>query len=270
MTVKITPSQIKRFHKKIFSYYAKNKRELVWRKTTDPYKILLSELMLQQTQVSRVEHYYIEWTQHWPTIHELAKASRSEVLKMWMGLGYNNRAVRLHKAAQVISTTYKGDVLAAMKNYTEIPGVGRYTAHAVQIFADNADMVTVDTNIRRILLHEFSLPEESTDDELWTLAQRCLPKGESREWHNALMDYGAQFLTAKTTGIKPKTHQSKFKGSDRQIRAQILRLLLDKPQTIIALQSSLKIQEDRLYTILSKMKRDGLVTQKSNTYKLVE
>jgi len=262
--------RIQEFQKKVFSFYQKNKRDLPWRKTTDPYKILLSELMLQQTQVNRVILYYEKWITRWPDIHALASASLAEVLQAWMGLGYNTRAINLHKAARKIVTEFDNDVLEAMKQYKEIPGVGRYTSQAVQIFSTNADIVTIDTNIRRIFIKEFHLPEKVSDKELWRLAEKCLPKGRSREWHNALMDYGALHLTSQKTGIKPKTQQSRFEGSDRQIRARILRCLLNDTMSLSELKKTFRIEQKRLRRILDKMVTEKIIVNKNNSYQLNE
>ena len=265
-----SPERIQEFQKKVFSFYQRNKRDLPWRKTTDPYKILLSELMLQQTQVNRVILYYEKWIARWPTIDVLVSAMRAEVLQAWMGLGYNTRAVNLHKAARKIVTEFGNDVLEAMKQYKEIPGVGRYTSQAVQIFSTNANLVTVDTNIRRIFIKEFNLPEKVSDKALWELAERCLPRGKSRDWHNALMDYGALFLTAKKTGIKPKTQQSQFEGSDRQIRARILRCLLKEKMSLSELEKTVRIEQIRLRQILDKMMNEKIIMTKNNSYQLNE
>lgn len=219
--------------------------------------------MLQQTQVSRVITYYSNWVRRWPTIQHLARASRAEVLEAWMGLGYNTRAVRLHQAAKTIVSAFDGDVLGAMQHYHDIRGVGRYTAHAVQIFATNANLVAVDTNIRRIFIKEFYLPESVPDQQLWQLAERCLPKGNSRTWHNALMDYGALHMTAKTTGIKPKTSQSRFSGSDRQIRAAILRMVLKQDCSFKELQRQLNVDPQRLDTILGSLSKEQLILRKN-------
>jgi A/G-specific adenine glycosylase len=262
--------RIQMFQKKVFSFYQRKKRELPWRKTTDPYKILLSELMLQQTQVNRVILYYEKWIARWPAIDDLASATRAEVLQAWMGLGYNTRAVNLHKAARKIVTEFDNDVIEAMKQYKEIPGVGRYTSQAVQIFSTNADFVTVDTNIRRIFIKEFHLPEKVSDKELWRLAEQCLPKGKSREWHNALMDYGALHLTAQKTGIKPKTQQSRFEGSDRQIRARILRYLLKETISLSEMETTFGIEQLRLRRILDKMVTEKIIVNKNNSYQLNE
>jgi A/G-specific adenine glycosylase len=262
--------RIQEFQKNVFYFYQKNKRDLPWRKTTDPYKILLSELMLQQTQVNRVILYYEKWIARWPDIHALASASLAEVLQAWMGLGYNTRAINLHKAARKIVIEFDSNVLEAMKQYKEIPGVGRYTSQAVQIFSTNADLVTIDTNIRRIFIKEFHLPEEVSDKELWRLAEKCLPKGRSREWHNALMDYGALHLTSQKTGIKPKTQQSRFEGSDRQIRARILRCLLNDTMSLSELKKTFRIEQKRLRRILDKMVTEKIIVNNNNSYQLNE
>lgn len=267
---RIQLERIKRFQQKIFQFYTENKRTLPWRNTTDPYKILLSELMLQQTQVNRVIDYYTRWIALWPTIDALACARRTEVLKEWMGLGYNTRAVRLHQAAKIIVAEFDSDVIAAMTQYKEIPGIGRYTSHAVQIFSTNADLVTVDTNIRRILIKEFDLPENVPDATLWAIAQRCLPKGRSRDWHNALMDYGSLIQTTRTTGIKPKTTQSRFDGSDRQLRASIIRMLLQHDESPEYLSKVLHIEHARLMKILEKLIHENIVTQNNNRFSLKE
>jgi len=265
--MEIGKSKLRQFRNKVRSYYLSFGRDLPWRKTTDPYKILLSEIMLQQTQVDRVIVFYNRWLASWPTIHDLTIADRTDVLKAWLGLGYNNRAINLHKAAQIISKEYGGDVLAAVKNFKDIPGIGPYTSAAVQIFAANADVVTVDTNIRRILIHEFNLPESVSDKELWNLADQCLPQGRSRDWHNALMDYGATLLTARKTGIKPKTAQSKFEGSDRQVRSKILRHLLKaKLASIEDLAKITGVENVRLTRIVKGLVADEMLFSEKDMF----
>jgi A/G-specific adenine glycosylase len=226
--------------------------------------------MLQQTQVSRVISFYEQWIARWPTLGALASASRAEVLKAWMGLGYNTRAVHLHQAVQKIIAEFDGDVIAAMKQYKEIPGVGRYTAHAVQIFSTNADLVTVDTNIRRIFIAEFHLSENLSTQELWAIAEQCLPRGRSREWHNALMDYGALQQTARKTGIRPVSQQSSFEGSDRQLRAAVLRLLLSGPSSFETIYQTVGGDQMKLQKILGKMVDEDLLVQQDKKYRVSE
>lgn len=258
---------IKQFQRKVLDFYQKNKRSLPWRSTRDPYKILVSEIMLQQTQVERVVPFYQKWIKKWPTVKNLAAAQRVDVLKQWMGLGYNNRAINLHKSAKIMRDDCNGDVLEGLKK--KLPGIGPYTARAVEIFSQNSNLVTVDTNIRRIFIHEFDLSSPS-NKELWLLAERCLPQGRSRDWHNALMDYGSLFLTSQKTGIPPKTKQSRFEGSDRQIRARMVRKLLKRAATFSELQTLARTDPSRLKKILTGLVKDDLVTVKKGKYSLAE
>lgn len=260
----ITDEQIKELQNTVLNYYKRYGRELPWRQTTDPYKIMVSELMLQQTQVDRVIPYYEKWVARWPTVAHLANAPSKAVMAAWNGLGYNRRARYLQQSAQKIHEDYDDDVLAAVQEYKELPGIGPYTAHAIQIFAANKDIATVDTNIRRIFIHFFGLPESMTDKQLRELAARCVPKGKSREWHNALMDYGAMNITARKTGIKPKTIQTKFDGSDRQIRGKIVKILIkeDRPEKDIL--EKLNEEHERVQTILDQMKKEQVIFEKNN------
>ncbi len=268
--MKISDQQICLFQEKVLSFYRQYGRDFPWRKTTDPYKILLSEVMLQQTQASRVIEYYMQWIRRWPTVGALAEASRKDVLKAWMGLGYNRRAVHVHQAAQTITKIFAGNVLQAMEHYEEVPGIGPYTSRAVRIFASNAGIVTVDTNIRRIFIHEFSLPENISSKELWSLAEQCLPKDQSRKWHNALMDYGALLMTSRKTGIRPLTTQSKFEGSDRQIRGMVLRHLLHHPSSFEELKTTTKVNMPRLQKILEKMLQEDMIFIRNDRYRIKE
>ena len=264
----ISPEKIQECQQTILQFYKENKRDLPWRQTKDPYHILLSEFMLQQTQVSRVIDYYQTWIQTWPTIRSLSHASFQDVLSKWIGLGYNRRAKYLHTTATIIVEEYDGDVLRAMQDYEKLPGIGRYTAQAVRIFAGNEDIATVDTNIRRILIHEFNLPEGISEKELFTIAHLCVPEGKSCIWHNALMDYGSLLLTSRKSGIKPKTRQPKFKGSDRQIRGQILRLLVQEPYQKESIYVSVNSDSRRVDKLLEKMEEEHIITKDGNVYSI--
>jgi A/G-specific adenine glycosylase len=253
---------------KILTFYEQNGRDLPWRNTTDSYRILVSEIMLQQTQVTRVVPKYEEWMDRWPTPEDLAEAPLQDVLGLWKGLGYNNRAKRLRNSAQKIVDEYDGQVPQDIDELQELPGVGPYTARAVRIFADNADIVTVDANIRRVLIHEFDLDEDISDDELYNIAEQLLPKGHSREWHNALMDYGAMEKTSRETGISPKTTQSSFEGSRRYYRGKILNALLDEPRDVAWIRE--EFDTDEVNDILADLKDEGMVKQEGATYRIDE
>ncbi|MDY6777297.1 MAG: Fe-S cluster assembly protein HesB [Candidatus Nanohaloarchaea archaeon] len=264
--VDLDEDRIQDFRNRVFTFYHENGRDLPWRDTTDPYSILVSEVMLQQTQVSRVIPKYEEWIDRWPTAEDLAAANLQNVLSLWKGLGYNNRAKRLRNAAQMIVEEYDGKVPRDVEELQELPGVGPYTANAIRIFADNADRATVDANIRRVLIHEFDLDEDISDDELYDVAEQVLPEGRSREWHNALMDYGAMEKTSRETGISPKTTQSSFEGSRRYYRGRILDALLEEPRKKEWLEQ--EIDTDEVEDILQDLQDEGMIAQDGAEYRI--
>ncbi|NHJ84073.1 MAG: Fe-S cluster assembly protein HesB [Asgard group archaeon] len=263
----INDVKIRAFQKKIFDWWLDNRRDLPWRSTTNPYYIMISEIMLQQTQVPRTIEKYLEFIEMFPNLELLAKASIADVLTIWSGLGYNRRALWLQQAAQQLIT---------MKNFPQEPeeleklkGIGPYTARAILIFAFNKDLPTVDTNIRRILIAEGFATEETSDKELFDIAELVLPKGHSRDWHNALMDYGSLVLTASKTGIKPKTIQKKFNRSTRYYRGQIVKQLTKKSKVSKKeLISLLEIPKKDIQKILDDLEKDGLVKRIDEYYSL--
>lgn len=252
--------QIAKLQQDILAYYRDHGRDLPWRKTDDPYCILVSEIMLQQTQVDRVIPKYLAFIHSFPDFAALANADTKELLVAWQGLGYNNRALRLRSLAQIVTKDHGGKLPQTVEALENLPGIGKYTARSVLIFAFNKDIVTVDTNIRRILMVELNLGEEVTEKELYFHAQRLLPVGRSRDWHNALMDYGSTMLSARKTGIKPASKQSAFKDSDRYYRGQILKRLLTAPLRVSDVQTEYVLSSDRAKKILTSMEKDSLIT----------
>ncbi len=223
----------------LLDWFDANGRDLPWRKTRDPYAILVSEVMLQQTQVERVVPRYLEWLRRWPTVGSLAAASRADVIRAWQGLGYNRRAVNLHRAArQVAGSGWPEDL-------TELPGVGRYTADAVACFAFGRRVLPVDTNVRRIV-------ERSG----MSFRPECA---------QALMDLGATVCLARVPRCaacplapgcpsrgrryEPLRKQARFEGSFRQRRARTLRLVLRRPRPVTALDAE----------AVDSLARDGLL-----------
>jgi len=204
----------------LLAWYAENGRELPWRRTRDPYAILVSEVMLQQTQVSRVVPRYLEWLERWPTVEALAAASPADAIRAWQGLGYNRRALNLHRAARVVAEGGWPDDL------TELPGVGPYTAAAISNFAFGGAVLPVDVNVRRVL--------ERTAGEFGPEAAQ------------ALFDLGATVCLARVPrcGVcplaaecpsrgrtyEPARKQGPFEGSFRQRRARVLRAVAAEPQ----------------------------------------
>ncbi|MFW9767877.1 MAG: Fe-S cluster assembly protein HesB [Candidatus Thorarchaeota archaeon] len=216
---------IRAFQNKVMNWWNENGRDLPWRCDSSPYNVLVSEVMLQQTQVSRVVPKYLEFLRRYPTIESLAEADAKELLKVWSGLGYNRRAMWLRDAAKQI--VERGGFPRTVEELRELKGVGPYTSRSILIFAFNEDLATVDTNIRRVLIASGFATEDMSDRELQRVADDFLPKGRSRDWHNALMDYGSLVLDSGSTNIAPLTRQPKFKGSTRQLRGAIIRILTD-------------------------------------------
>ncbi len=250
----------KQLQSKILSWYKVHKRDLPWRKTSDPYKILVSEIMLQQTQVDRVIPKYLAFLKAFPSINALASAKTDDVLTLWSGLGYNARAIRLQKTAQVITKDFKGKFPKDRDVLLTLPGVGPYTANAVLSFAFNLPFPCIDTNIRRILLHELQLPESTSITKLYSIAESLIPKNKSCIWHNALMDYGSSVLTAKKTGIKALTKQSKFLHSRRWYRGQIMKIVVkEKKISLNKLSKLLKKEKTFLVSILDELQKEKLV-----------
>jgi A/G-specific adenine glycosylase len=256
--------RVRALRRRLLDWYAENRRDLPWRRTTDPYAILVSEIMLQQTQVPRVAPRFVDWLETWPDLESLAAAPLADVLRRWQGLGYNNRARRLHACAQAAVRAAAGDGRAqlprTLRELRALPGVGPYTARAVLVFSHNDDLAAVDANVRRVLTHELGLPVDLGDKDLQAVADAALPRGRSRDWHNALMDYGSLVLTARSSGIQSRSHQGTFEGSRRQKRAALLRRLLDQgPQPLPELAAALGLPEDTAAEVLALLERDGLV-----------
>ena len=191
----------KKLSQSLLGWSKEDRRALPWRKTRDPYRILVSEVMLQQTQVSRVAVKYKEFLQQFPTLVSLSRAQTSDVIRAWSGLGYNSRALRLQRLAQLVVERHGGKIPTEPSLLLQLPGVGKYTANAIASFAFEKDVPVVDTNIRRVLSRLFSKmrsPDERTSEaSAWEVAEALLPRARSRTWTLALMDLGATICTAR-------------------------------------------------------------------------
>src|SRR3989344_2151314 len=181
------------FQRLVWAEYKKHGRhDLPWRRTRNPYRVLVSEVMLQQTQVERVIPFYKRFLKLFPSVRALAHASLSKVLRAWQGLGYNRRAKALRETAREIVLKQGGLVSKEESTLTALPGVGVYTARAILAFAYNKDVAFVETNIRTaVIRHFFPRRNTVTDKEILEVLQRALPQGRARLWYSALMDYGA-------------------------------------------------------------------------------
>ncbi len=249
------------FVDKIVDFYRHNSRDLPWRQDTSPYSIFVSEVMLQQTQVARVLTKYPEFIQRFPNFKSLASAPLTDVLLRWQGMGYNRRAKYLHDSAMAIMKQYKGDLPDTVEILELLPGIGPATAGSMACFAFNAPTVFIETNIRRsILFHFFGEDTEVSDLEVRKIVEKCMKHIQKsknispREWYWALMDYGSYLKTIVENPNKRSKHyvkQSKFEGSDRQIRGALLREYLQLGSVELGSE-----RERRIWMVLMK---EGLV-----------
>lgn len=276
--------EISKLLKEVESHYKKEGRgHLAWRQLRSlpadrrAYKILVSEVMLQQTQVERVVPFYKNFLKQFPTVHALAKAPLSKVLMAWQGLGYNRRAKFLQAAAKAIVAEHAGRFPKQVSALEELPGVGPYTARAIAAFAYNDPEVFIETNIRTVFMY-FCFNKSTmiyhsvvSDKEILPLVEEALRKTklEPREFYAALMDYGAYL---KRQGIKLNTQskhyvkQSKFEGSARQLRGAILRELLKKPQTLSQLTKNLLRIAKEVSRELERLNKEGLTMKRGNSW----
>ena len=256
---------------RLLAWYAENRRDLPWRRTADPYAILVSEIMLQQTQVPRVSPRGSSsgWRRgrtsraspprRWPTCCGAGRASATTP-----GRGGCRSARRQPSPPRPPGAA--PSCRGRSTGCASLPGVGPYTARAVLVFAHNDDLAAVDANVRRVLSHELGLPEDLGDRDLQAVADAVLPRGRSRDWHNALMDYGSLVLTARSTGIASRSRQGTFEGSRRQKRARALRRLLAQgPQPLEELAAALGIAPGEAAEVVDGLRRDGLVTLSGGT-----
>lgn len=272
--MKLPPNQIKTFQDTIWQYYKKNKRHFLWRSTTNPYHIFVSEVMLQQTQTGRVEQKYKVFIKKFPNFQSLANAPLHDLLQAWQGLGYNRRALYLQKSAQTIISKYNGIAPRDERELIKLPGIGKATAASIPAFAYNIPTVFIETNIRVVLIHFFLQNQEAISDKtLLNLAAQTLDKQNAREWYYALMDYGVML---KAKGINPINKckqyrkQSKFKGSDREVRGAIIKMLLERKlsalEIVTALQNKLSTTPERTQSIIDQLIYEKLIMPEGHLF----
>jgi A/G-specific adenine glycosylase len=262
----IDEPSLARFQTEILDYYQDfGRHDLPWRLPNvgdgfDPYKILVSEIMLQQTQVSRVIRKYQQFLERFPSVASLASAGLDDVLRQWNGLGYNRRAKYLHQTSQILvcDSGILPDTLDAL---VKLPGIGLNTAGAILAYAFNQPSVFIETNIRTVYIHYFFQAEHAvTDQAILELVTLSLGTVEPRQWYWALMDYGSYLKRSignLSSTSKHYTKQSKFEGSRRQIRGQVVRLLAERSYAISELIEL--INDQRLLDILEDLKGEGII-----------
>jgi A/G-specific adenine glycosylase len=262
----IQPSaaEIRAFRAKVRAHYRRHARGMPWRETRDPYRILVSEVMLQQTQVDRVRAKYDEFLAAFPDLAALACAPLDRVLAAWQGLGYNRRAVSLHRIARILEREHRGLLPDDTAALVALPGIGAATAGAIRAFAFDAPVVFIETNIRRVFIHEFFPGREAVADaELLPLVAAALDRRSPRQWYYALMDYGAALarqVPNPNRRSRTYTRQPRFEGSDRQVRGAILRALVGgSALTGSGIVRAAGGDDERVLRLLDDLEREGFI-----------
>jgi A/G-specific adenine glycosylase len=267
----LSPSEVRAFRRKILAHYEKNGRNLPWRKNINPYRVLVSEIMLQQTQVDRVIEKFKEFLAAFPDLSALAKAPLPKLLAIWSGLGYNRRALALKALAQKAVEDHRGRLPSDLEPLLALPGIGKYTAGAVMAFAFNKPVVFMDTNIRRVYIHEFFQDQEGVhDDQLMPLVERTMDAADPRTWYNALMDYGTVLKQQHANPNRRSAHytrQSPFGNSNRQVRGRILKVLVDgAPLTALQIVKKVAMDAERVKDNLVQMEKEGFIRKRGRAF----
>jgi len=271
-------NKINLFRYELLNWSKKNRREYAWRDSNDPWKILLLEIIAQQTQLDRANNYYEKFIKKFPTPKEMSIVTKKEMLSLWSGLGYNNRALRLHEASKILS---KKSFNSIYPNFEVLPGVGKYTKNAILSFAYKEKVIAQDTNVVRIFSRFFGIksPESFIEENEKILLKNI----QSRKFNEALMDFGSKICKSKnplcdSCLLEPnckkffqdtKYIQPTFKGSDREIRGKIIKYLIKNENVEIStLKKILEIKDSKINLIVKKLADEGIINIKNE--KLIE
>lgn len=275
------PRTIEEFQALIWDYYHEHRRDMPWRETADPYAITISEVMLQQTQVSRVFEKFPIFMAEFPNFKSLAQSSTAKVIKVWQGLGYNRRALNLQRLAISVERDHNGELPSDPTELIKLPGIGPHTAGSIAAFAFNYPSVFIETNIRRVFIHHFFGTEKGlafsakrpglflggaiTDKQLFPLIEAALDRENPREWYWALMDYGAMLAKTVPNPNRRSKHysvQTKFEGSQRQLRGLVLRTLSSGPSDLSG------IADPRRDDVITELISEGFIRRSNGQYEI--
>ena len=273
-------TKTKQLKKDLLTWYTNNKRSFSWRNTNDPWKILLIEMISQQTQINRANTYYQIFIKKFPTPESMAKSSLKNILKLWSGLGYNNRAKRLYESSKLLAEQgFEG----IYPNFEILPGVGPYTKNAILSFAYGDKVLAVDTNLQRIIIRYFGI--DNTKDYLREYSSLLLEDIKSEDLNQAFMDFGSSICTSSNTKcdicpleknckkyfLNSKNSIKKFKGSNRELRGKIIRLLLEENQiSVKEIEKKIGEEESKIINAITGLKNDGLLkTRKNNIIEII-
>lgn len=267
-------TKTKLLKKNLLIWYKENKRTFNWRYTNDPWKILLIEIISQQTQINRANIYYQEFIKKFPTPESMSQSSLKTILKMWSGLGYNNRAIRLYESSKLIAEKGFKNIYP---NFELLPGVGQYTKNAILSFAYGDKVLALDTNLERVLTRYFAI--DSTKNYVRKYSDFLLAGVNSRDLNQALMDLGSSICTSSNPKcdicplekkcekyiLKSKISIEKFKGSNRELRGKIIKLLLVENEIAVKdIVKKTREDEEKIITAINGLKGDGLLKIRKN------
>jgi A/G-specific adenine glycosylase len=270
----IKPGAIALFQRTVWDFYRAHRRAMPWRAQPTPYYVLVSEMMLQQTQVPRVQGKFVTFVRRFPDVHALANTPLRDVLSAWSGLGYNRRAKFLHDAAQIIVKDFTGEVPHNQTDLLRLPGIGPNTAGAILAYAFNEPAVFIETNIRTAYIHHFFGDDTQavSDEDLRQIVAASLPPENAREWYWALMDYGThlkQTVGAQLHRVKNHRPQTRFEGSRRQVRGRVLKMLLERGR-VTPENLALLIPDERLRAVCDELMHEGLIIARLGQLQLTD
>lgn len=270
----ISPDKITTFQRTVWDFYRAHRRAMPWRTEPTPYYVLVSELMLQQTQVARVLGKFPVFIRRFPTIQDLAAAQLGDVLETWSGLGYNRRAKFLWLAAQAVVRDYDGEIPRSHKELVKLPGIGVNTAGAILAYVHNEPVVFIETNIRTVFIHHFfdGNMDAVDDASLREVVAAALPLENPREWYWALMDYGTELkstIGAQLHRVKHHRPQSTFKGSRREVRGQVIKILIERRSMSLE-DLGVFIPDARLEEVCQALVAEGMIARREDVFYLTD
>lgn len=269
----LTREVIRTFQNIIYSYFNQYGRDFPFRNEINPYNVVISEIMLQQTQTNRVVEKFQQFIQKFPDFQSLANAPLNEVLKVWQGLGYNRRAVALKKIAERVVNEFDGILPADIDILKSFPQIGHNTASSIVAFAFNMPTFFIEVNIRRVYIYYF-FPGKSSikDSAIVLIVRKTLDSSNVRKWYYALTDYGVMLKKTHPELNKRSAHyrkQAKFKGSNREVRGKILKLLIASSSlTEVEIFKELKINSKKLKEILNLLIKEGFIKQEKQGFSI--
>jgi len=266
-----TTGAMKLFRKLVYGYYREHGRSFPWRETRNPYHILVSEIMLQQTRTERVAEKYGEFIEAFPDFQALDRAPLAAVIRTWQGMGYNRRALALKKIARIVVTGHDGKLPSRVEELEKLPGIGTTTASEIAAFAFNEPTAFIETNIRSVFIHHFFKGKAGIKDgEILPLVEKTLDRANPRKWYYALMDYGVMLKQRfPNPGRRSAAYrqQSPFEGSNRQIRGMLLRALVEgRSSREEELAREIGAGRARVKKALEQLRDEGFVREEGEGY----